>query len=430
MDPVKLEELRIETKDLAAIDGYPNVARKLYEFGHYRLNESNFDYIFGSILGEETGSALRKRHYSKVRNSGAEPLLDRVENDFEAYFLNVLIEMADDDAEEIDAILAVMSHDTLDAAEIETFVRRQTKLLPTLENVPERYQALVFRNNRIVPTWSNCLDFIRSATFEHAALIAFLANDEVRAGLLETPLRGDKEAQPLRQFLINADDLEDEVYREYIKALPNESKKFPEVIGARKRQILIDERRVTFDVQNLSALNGEVDLQTTFVARNISFYLRDPSTFSVDDNFRERLLTTDISDSEKREIIDLMDLSTLSSLPERAGIIGPILLRTNVALPSLTPDVVKAIIVNSKPVGTQIRLLNLLQEKLDKNEVREVLGQLPDPYAKIQTGYTSPTLRRTKENSELVTWLDERDIISSVGTPFWSNEIKVNLYRS
>lgn len=43
MDPSKLEELRIETKDLAAIDEYPNVARKLYEFGHYRLNAANFD---------------------------------------------------------------------------------------------------------------------------------------------------------------------------------------------------------------------------------------------------------------------------------------------------------------------------------------------------------------------------------------------------
>lgn len=429
-DPVKLEELQIEAKDLAAIGGYPNVAQKLYEFGHYRLNEANFDYIFGSILGEETGSALRKRHYSRVRNSGAEPLLERVENDVETYFANVLMEMADNAEEDIDAILAVMSHDTLDAAEVETFVLRQTKLLPTLENVPARYQAMVFRSNRIVPTWSNCLDFIRSANFEQAALIAFLSDDEVRAALLETPLREGTEALPLRQFLINAEDLEDEVYRAYVNALPHEFKKFPEVISARKRQILIDERRVTFDVQNFSALNGEVDLQTIFVAQNISSYLRDPSSFSADDNFRERLLAADISDNEKREIIDLMDLSVLSSLPDRAGIIGPILLRTNVALPSLTPDVVMAIIVNSRPVGTQIRLLNLLHEKLDKNEVREVLGQLPDPYSRIQTGYTSPTLRRTNENSELARWLDERDIISSVGTPFWSNDIKVNLYRS
>lgn len=430
VEPEKLEELQVETKDFAAIDGYPNVARKLYELGHYRLNDANFDYIFGSILGEETGPALRKRHYSAVRNSGAEPLLDRVESDFEEYFANVLLAMDDDDEEDISAILAVMSHDKLDAADVETFVLRQTKLLPSLEDVPERYRAIVVRGAQIVPTWSNCLAFIRAETFESGALIAFLEDDMVRIALLETPLPEAEEALPLRQFLINAENLGDEAYRAYARALPKEFKKFPESISARKRRILIDERRVTFDAANLTSLDGAVDLKTVFVAQNITSYLRDPNSFSVDDDLRERLLAADISDGEKRAIIGLMDLSGLPTLPERAGIIGPILLRTNCALPSLTPDIVKAIIVSSKPVGTQIRLLNLLHEKLDKNEVREVLGQLPEPYSNIQTGYTSPTLKRTNENSELVRWLNEREIISSVGTPFWSNDIKVNLYRS
>ncbi|REG53278.1 hypothetical protein ATH84_100619 [Paracoccus versutus] len=429
-DPVKLEELRIEANDLAAIAGYPNVARKLYELGHYSLNSANFDYIFGSILGEEVGPALRKRHYSRVRNSGAEPLLNRVDDDFATYFANVLLGLDDDNEEDIDAILAVMSHDELDTEEIETFVLRQTKLLPSLEEVPERYRAVVVRGAQIAPTWSNCLAFIRAETFESSALTTFLDDDEVRATLLETQLPDAKEALPLLQFLINAEDLGDEAYRAYVQALPTKFKKFPGSISPRKRRILIDERRVTFDAQNLAALDGEVDLQTLFVARNIASYLRDPSSFSIDDDFRERLLTADITSDEKLAIISLMDLSSLPSLPERASIVGPILLRTNGAIPSLAPDIVKAVIVNAKPVGTQVQLLNLLHETLDKSEVREVLGQLPDPYSKIQTGYARPLLRRTNENSELVRWLEARDIISSVGTPLWSSDIIVYLYRS
>lgn len=430
VDPVKLEELQIETKDLAAIDGYPNIARKLYEVGHYRLNDANFDYIFGSILGKETGPALRKRHYTAVRKSEAEPLLHRVENDFEAYFSNVLLDMDDDDEEDIDAILAVMSHDTLDAGEVENFVLRQAKLMPTFEEVPVRFQAMVFRRTRIVPSWSNCLAFIQSENFESDALTTFLGDDQARSAVLETPIPDNKEASPLRRFLIDAEHLSDIAYRDYIRALPREFKKFPVTVGATKRRILIDAQRVTFNAENLAALDGEVDLQTAFVAQNIASYLRDPSSFSVDDDFRQRLLASDISDEEKRAIIGLMDLSGLPSLPERAGIVGPVLLTTNCTLPSLTADIVKAIIVNAKPVSTQVRLLNLLHEKLDKAEVREVLRQLPDPYSKIQTGYERPALRRTNENSELVMWLDERDIISSIGKSIWSDDIKVNLYRS
>lgn len=430
VDPIKLEELRIETKDLSAIDGYPNVVRKLYALGHYRLNNANFEYIFDCILGEETGQALRRRHYSRVRNSGAEPLVHRVESDFAAYFANVLLDMDDDNEEDIDAILAVMSHDELDAKAVETFVLRQTKLLPTFEEVPEQYQSMVVQGARIAPTWTNCLDFIQSKAFESDALIAFLGDDEVRAALLETPVTETKEAFPLRQFLIEADGLDDETYRAYVRALPREFKKFPESLSVRKHRILIDERRVTFDAGNLATLDGEVDLQTAFVAQNIASYLRDTTAISIDDDFRERLLTTDISDNEKRALIGLMDLSNLPSLPERAGIVGPILLRTDGALPSLTPDIVKAVVVNAGPVSAQIQLLNLLHETLEKNEVREVLGQLPYPYSKIQTGHARPTLKTTNENSELVRWLDERDIISSVGKPFWSNDILINLYRS
>ena len=48
---------------------------------------------------------------------------------------------------------------------------------------------------------------------------------------------------------------------------------------------------------------------------------------------------------------------------------------------------------DSKPVVTQIRLLNLLNKTLDKKDVREVLGKLAYPYLSIQTGYARPTFR-------------------------------------
>jgi len=430
VDSVKFEELQIETKDFSAIDEYPNVVRRLYELGHYCLNEANFDYIFGSILREETGLDLRKRHYTRIRNSGAEPLIQRVEGDFAAYFMNVLLEMDDNDEEDIAAILAVMSHDELGTEEIETFVLRQTELLPALEEVPAPYQTLVVREAHIAPTWSNCLAYLRSETFARDALIAFLDDDEARTNLLKTSIPETEEAFPLRQFLIDAEELEDEVYREYIRVLPKKFKQFPKAVSACKRRILIEEQGVRFTDENLAELDGETDLQTLFLAQNIAAYLGDPSSFSIDDDLHESLLGTDISDDQKRRIIDLLDLSDLPSLPERAGIIGPILLRTNGALSLLTPAIVKAIVENAKPVSAQVRLLNLLHEPLNKNEVREILAQLPYPYSNIQTGYTRPRLKRTSENSELVRWLDERGIISSVGEALLSDDILVHLYRS
>lgn len=430
VDLDKLAELAIETKDLSSIDDYPNAVRKLYELGHYSLNNTNLDYIFSSILGQEAGPMLHKQHYSRVRSTRTEPLLDRVESDFAAYFANVLLDMDENDEEDIEAILAVMSRGELDADDVETFVLRQTKLLPTLDQVPVRFHSMLFRAAQIVPNWSNCLAFIQSENFESEALIAFLNNDEVRASLLEAPISEEKSNLPLRRFLIDAEDLADDVYRDYVRALPREFKQFPDAVSPQKWQILIDERRVTFNPQNLDALDDDINLQTAFVARHITSYLSDPEAYAVDDEFREKLLSSHISADEKRTIIGLMDLSSLPTLPERARIIGPILSQTSADLASLTPDIVKAIIVNTRPVNTQVQLLSLLQPTLSKEEVREVLGELPYPYSQIQTGYTRPMLERTVENSELVEWLDKRNIISSVSKAMWSNDIVVNLYRS
>ena len=430
VDPAKFDELRIETKDFESIVEHPNVVRRLYERGHFQLNEANFSYIFGTILGEATGLDLRKRHYSRIRSSGSKPLIQRVEGDFEAYFMNILLEMDDNDEEDIEAILAVMSNDELGTEEVGTFVLRQTKLLPTLEEVPTPYQSLVVRKAQIAPTWPNCLAYLSSEAFERDALIAFLDDEAVRTDLLKTSPPETKESLPLRQFLIEAEELEDEAYRAYIRSLPSVFEKFPDGVSRLKHRILIEEKRVSFVAENLNELDGEIELQTLFLSQNIVTYLGDNSSFSIDDDLHERLLLTDISDEQKRKIIDLMDLSDLPSLPERAGIIGPVLLRTNGALASLTPDIVKTIVENAHPVRTQVQLLNLLHTALDKNEVRQVLAKLPYPYSRIQTGYSQPRLKSKNENIELVRWLDERDIISSVRKAPWSDDIVVHLYRS
>ncbi|MEO8242748.1 MAG: hypothetical protein ABI832_10570 [bacterium] len=338
--------------------------------------------------------------------------------------------MKDNDEEEVEAILAVMCHSEIPFDDIVAFVIRQTKTLPSIEAVPVRLKAVVLRRAQLAPTWSNCLAYIMSEDFEGDALIAFLCNDDVRAALLKTPIAQSKEAFPLRQFLINAEGLTDNVYREYVRALPIAFQKFPASLSASKRLVLIGEQRITFNAENLNALAGEIDLQVEFVAKNITSYLSDPNSFSIDDDFRQRLLATGISDSDKRALIDSMDLSVLPGLPERASVVGPILLLANAQMPSLSPEVAKAIILNAETVGTQVKLLNRLHDLLNVNEVREVLAQFPDPYSKIQTGYARPVLKRTNENSELAKWLDERGIISSLGKPLWSNDIMINLFRS
>lgn len=145
-----------------------------------------------------------------------------------------------------------------------------------------------------------------------------------------------------------------------------------------------------------------------------------------------RLLQADVTDDHKRAIINLIDLSTLTELPKRAALIGPILDRTNVLVSGIDAAKARSLILNSRPVGTQISLFNKFHSTMTVDEAREMLAALPDPFSEITTGYHTPRLPRSDENRALVQWLETRGIISSWsegGGWFLGDEIRVNLKR-
>jgi len=241
----------------------------------------------------------------------------------------------------------------------------------------------------------------------------------------------DTDTLPLRKLLIEAATLRDTAYREYIQALPKPFERFPDDLDIGKLQILIEEKKVTFTKDSLDALVQDASLQILFVAANVEEYLTNPDAFALDDDFREMLLETDISDKNKRAIIDLLDLNALSGLPDRAALIGPILARTDAKISNLNANIARSLILNSGPPRTQIALLNEVHSAFTDDEARQLLADLPRPYSEIRKGYNKPRLKNTVEHLSLVEWLDSRNIISSWTDGSWfTDDILVHLYRS
>lgn len=429
LEPSRLEPLSLAVDDLSTLEDRPQIVRSLFEAGHYRLTIGNLDLIFSSLLGQVDVDALHRRHLSTLREVGSQPLLDRLGDGFEEYFENVLMRLDENEEEDVSAMLNVLSHDTLEAEQVETFICRQRDVFPSLEGVPKSWRPTLFRVAKIKPTWANCVAFLSDESFEAAALVEFLSDGAMRASLLETNLPAGEDAVALRNFLRNTNDLPDDVYRDFVTALPRKVNRFPSELDGAKRRILVEEDAVNFSHENFVALADEAELQVLFVARNISAYLGDPASVPVDDDFREDLLHSDIADDVKRAVIGLMDLGQIPQLPDRAAVVAPILTRTDVNLEGMTFEVAKALILAANPVSMQITLFNELHRTMDIPQVREILSLLPHPYSAITTGFRRPQLRNTAENRRLAEWLDSRDVISSFGQAFWGDDIVVYLYH-
>ncbi len=428
--PERLACLHFEVKDLAAIKEHTEIVRFMFEEGLFELTIANLEYVYQAILGENDLEPMRERNFTTIRSANNATLMKRVERDFDFYLRNILLKLQGNSKEDAPAILAVVRHDRLDQDDLQEFLERQTALLTTLEGVPERLHAMLFKLSVIEPTWVNCIAFMEGQAFEADILVGYLDRDVVRATILEHPIPSDPDSLPLRRFLFEASSLSDTAYREYVHALPKPFKKPPEGLESAKLRILIDEGKITLTKESLDSLADNRDLQVRFVAANIDTYLADPDDFALDDGFQEELLRSEVDNVAKLGIIELMDLGGVVGLPERSALIGPIINDTDAHISNLDGSAAQSLVIHSKPIETQISLFNKYHSLMTDDEVHHVLANLPRPFSEIKTGYNTPRLQNTSENQDLVRWLDSRNIISSWSEAgFFTNCIRVNLYR-
>ena len=429
--PERLKHLNFEVADLAAIKEHSETIRCMLDAGLFELTIANIEYVYQLFLGERALEPLRERNFISIRSTKNAILMERVERDFDLYLRDVLLELPDNTKEDASAIADVGRRDQLDQDDLRKFLERQTTLLPSLIDVPERLHSMLFRLGIVEPTWVNCLKYLEGAEFEAESLVEYLDRDDVRSTILKHPIPDDAESKQLRLFLIKANSMSNVAYREYVHLLPKQFKFVPESLEQPKLRILIDEEKITFTPETLDAFAESRELQVRFIAINIGRYLENPDSFALDDGFREELLRSDISQTSKLELVALMDLSALVDLQERAALIGPIIETTDVSKFSLDSSVAQSLIEHSRPVLTQISLFNKCQSILTNDEAHQVLTKLPKPFSEIRTGYNTPRLSNTPENLNLVSRLDSRDINSSRNEGgYFSDDIKVNLKRS
>jgi hypothetical protein len=358
-------------------------------------------------------------------------LIDKVHSDFDRYLKGVLLRPSNSE-EDVLVILDVLNHEEIGSEFLEQFLEQQRAKLPTLERVPSRLRSAVFRLSRIEPSWENCLTFLSSEEFDAQILTAYLERTEVRSILSQVPVSGENEARPVRLFLFNNGDFDIESYRAYIRRLPRKFDQFSEAVREEKLRVLVEEEAVTFSEKAFSFLAGKEALQVLFVAKNIDSFLTNEDKYSVNDDFREKLLDSAIGDEQKLKVIDKMDLTALGVSAHRASLIGRIIHRADANVSNLPAEAACAMVVNLEPVEIQVAMFNRCQKLMSDEQVRAVIQQLPKPYSEIEPGWRQPTIPNTPENQELVRWLQSRSIISSskVTVSFFSDaEIRIFNFR-
>ncbi|SFT66640.1 hypothetical protein SAMN05444141_102635 [Pseudovibrio denitrificans] len=428
-DPNRLSFLQFETKNLKSIAPYPAIARLLTDEGLYIISIENLEFICRDVLGLSALEDVRTKHYSTILKTENSALIGKIHRNFERYLKSVLLELESNIEEEVSVIIEVANHDEIESKHLEQFIEKQSRKLPSLDQIPARLHSSVLRLHKVEASWENCLAYIANEKFEANTLTDFLAHHDTLSALSTVTIDGQESAFPLRQFLFDNNEFESSTYRDYVRTLPRPFKQFSDKIDQDKIRILIAEEKVSFSSDSFSFLSEYKDLQLLFVAKNIDAYFEEPDQYAIDDDFREKLLTSNIHDDLKLKIIDEMDLTLLSDLPSRASIIGQVFHSTGADVSALTAAAAQAVIINSNPIDIQISLFNKCQKTLSADQIWNTIHRLPKPFSEIKPGWRQPTVPNTPENRELVNWLETRSIISSSKLTLFKTEIRIYNFR-
>lgn len=421
-----LKALQVQIGDIPSIADHQDMVSYVAAEGLYRISPGNIRLILEQVVKFPRPGDLDTKHFSSLREANYIPLLKRVGTSFEAYVRDVLLKLENNTDEDVPAIIEVLGHDEVGIELRSEFLAMQTATFPSFEGVPAAFHSSLVTEQKIESTWENCLAFLNSEAFSAEVLTAYLQSEASEA-LSQKAILNDKNAFALRKFVIENDALPDEIYRLYVRKMPLPFTVLPEV-GPTKIRILIEERRAVFSVDNFVKLKDNKH-KALFIELNFQDYRTKRNEFSIDAEVIERLLNSNLADSQKMAIIGDIDPDLVSKNPSLATAVAPVLDRSKIVAKDYESDFVRAVILNSYPESLQISLFNKLHDVLTMGEVRDVLRGLPVPYRDIATYGKSPRIDRDPINEQFASWLNERRIISSFAPALFGDGIRISTFR-
>lgn len=426
-DLERLKKIELRVAEISTIADFGEVLSFIAAERLYTISIDNIRHVMEHVVRYPAVDDLRTLHFTSLRKSDDKVLLSYVDANFETYLNNVLLLSASNTEEDTSAIIDVLCHEEVEFERRAEFLAMQSAIFQSFEGIPTAFHALLLKAQKIEGNWHNCMIYLSSEVFNTEVLTTYLQGREAADILSKKQIPDGKDWFKLRQFLIENDELGDNVYRSYVCNLPRPFTSLP-ALGLGKIEILIKEQKIIFSKENYEKIEHE-SLQLLFIATNFDTYWSKREDYVIDNAFRGKLLHTSISDAQKLKVISEIDPIFVSSNTPVAAFIAAILNRLPITPSNYGADFIKAVILNSRSGEPQISLLNKLHGELSVVEVRAVIRELPSPYGDIGILGRYPKIEKSETNAHFASWLKERNLISSFKATVLGDLIQINTFK-
>lgn len=425
----KLKALDVEVQSLTEIANHSSAFVYVVENSLYRVTYDNIHRVMQENLQKQALDNLQTQNFTTIRSSAQEFLRQHIQEKFQAYVDDVLLMLEDNTEESLDAMRDVLNTSDVTDESLSAFVTKQNAEFEDLDNVPERFFSLLFENNQIKPKWSNVVRYVGVESCDSEVLTAFLQDRNNSKVLLAEKYGHSDESLNVSCFILENEVFSDAELRAYLEIVPTAFPDFPKEANLGRRRILAETGVISLNTTSFSAAAEDDKTLSALLVRQINDYLKDKDSYAVEDRILKLLLSANLTYEQKLAIVFDLNSASVAADAELAALVGPILDRSDVDLNEFDFSFLIAVVQHASSTDLGISLFNKCHEKMNEDQIRQVLSELPSPYSTIAEYCVYPKIKKTQQNLALADWLQKRAVISSWSKISFSDEIRINTFK-
>lgn len=410
MELVKL--LDVKVSDLSDLIGYQSWFDFIIDNSCYEINLDNLACI---ILGGRDFSDINLINYTSIMKSNFTSVKQYVGINLHEYYEKILKPNFDKNTKESEeSVVKLLESEGLLESQKSLLIESLNFKIKNITHVHESYWLKLVSNFKVLASWSNIHQLLVNNTLVNEQLLNFLNVDYFADGLCQAKWEDDltqEEIIKIIDLIINAEKLSDDSYEKLISNFPLQRNMFPTHLSDSKLKLLVDYKVVEFNAETYEEIMN-CSFITTFIINNIDSFMKLRLEIYVSDDLIVSLLMSKIARNYKIDLLyDLMSFDDDDK--DLAKEVANLIFFGNANTNMINANVLIWVTYGTKHIETSLRLICMLFDRWDEEEVLDILSNIGEPYSNISLYGKKPKIGNTALDIELAKLLDSKNYISS-----------------
>ncbi|MCD4729186.1 MAG: hypothetical protein K8R74_01200, partial [Bacteroidales bacterium] len=390
----------------------------IYEGNYYTINPKMLEIILkhNKVFKQ---IEFDTKNYSAIKLSDLQNLIEYVESCIDEYIASVYLKLESNTDEPLEFLIELLNNDEVSIEDKEKIINNTETIVYDVNEIEDlKVVNLLLNESKVLAIWENIISiYIQNENKLSDELISYVnvlenAKYLSRGKIDETEPDEDIVKEFLKDLLLD-DRIGDQCYKFILKSIPYiyESLSYGG-LSHEKVELLIENDILSLNASNYNLLKDNFGLHIMLIERNLQGFIDDIASFEIEeDDILELLQSNQISISQKEKIIENYDYSIFTESASLLKHLGKLLI-DNLNF-NVNENMIKPILKNTDlTTNEKITIFNHNSEKLDNDDIMEVLDSFGKPYSRITINRKRPLIDNNKLNMEFVEILKKKHCIS------------------